>query len=584
MTKVEIESASPAESQPETASFSGLLPEVSTSTSHGLLRKLCVGLGLFLAILGAYLLTSPGRIDIVDGEARFDVARSLVVKGRPILTDPLIGSLMGIPGRGGLQYSFYGAPASVFGAPLVWLGLKHATTIERAQFMFSLTSSIFGAAIAPVLFLFYLELGVALRKAVWWTLVSSLATLLWPVSNSTFDNAQHAFFILAALYCAFLSSKRRSGTLAAVAGLCVAIAILYQEYFALLAPFLALAALHWKSESNSVVIPPAGAREPALARADAAIKRVFRSAIVFMRKGWDAPGDARSSCIRYILFGIAASLGVVLTFAYNDYRFGSVFNDGKFYHAGPPLLGDPLLGLLTLLISPGKSIFLYSPTLALGILGFGSLRRRTPEVAVAIAAAGAVLVLFLSCIACVGGDWCWGPRYLTPLLPLFALAFPFANLKLRREAILTIVVLGLLVQVLALSVENQRFFFEKGLNDFFWWETPGYYLTHSALFARFGEIVSLRRGVPPSARYFVSAPLHTYSLLGPPPSLPRSLAPVWMQQFKIYYLPRPWPLWMANFAASARPINIRNWVMGIVSIGLLGTNLILFGFRTKECV
>jgi hypothetical protein len=590
MTKLGIETLSPAES---TLPAAGIRPELLAEppgpAAHGFLPKLYAGLGVFLVVLGIYVLTSPGRIDIVDGEARFDIAYSLVAKGRPIFTDPLIGSLMGVPGRGGDRYSFYGAPGSVFAMPLVWLGLRaHPSTIQPVQFLFSLTSPILGAGIAPILFLFYLELGVTLRKAVLWTLVTGFATLVWPVSNSTFDNAQHAFFALAALYCAFLSAKRNSKALAIVGGLLAAILILYQEYFTLLAPLLALAVIDWKSRSDVGVAPSTATREPALARADAALKRTFRSGLELVRQAWDAPGDARSSCVRYVLFGVASSLGLVLTLAYNDYRFGSWFNDGKFSLAGPPLFGSPVLGLLTLLVSPGKSVFLYSPTLVLGLLGFGQLRRRSRELAGAIAGCGVVLVLFLSCILCVGGDWCWGPRYLTPLLPFFSLAFPFtANIKIRRWAIVAVVALGLLVQVLALSVENQRFFFERGLNDFFWAEHPAFYLTHSALFARFGEVASLRQGVPATARFFTSVPqtdLATYSLLGPPPQIPRNLAPLWMRDFKIFYLPRPWPLWMSYLPAERRPIDMSNWIVGLTGVGLLGSILVLLGLRTKEQV
>src|SRR5579871_1280312 len=244
MTNVELENPSLVENSPRAGSSPAALPELSHSVAGQRFRRFCAGLGLFLAVLGVYLITSPGRIDIIDGEARFDVAYSLVRTGKPIFRDPLIGPIVSVPGRGGYNYSYYGAPASFFGAPLVWLGLRsHAATIAPAQFMFSLTSAIFGAGIAPMLFLFYLELGVTVRRAILWTLVSSFATMVWPLSDSSFDNAQHAFFALTALYCAYLSVKRNSWALAAIGGLCAGILIQYQEYFVLLVPCFALATL-----------------------------------------------------------------------------------------------------------------------------------------------------------------------------------------------------------------------------------------------------------------------------------------------------------------------------------------------------
>src|SRR5258708_34504253 len=99
--------------------------------------------------------------------------------------------------------------------PVVWLGLYTSSPeIQPSQFLFSLTSSIFGAGIAPILFLFYLELGATTRKAFAWTMVSSFATFIWPASNTTFDNAQHAFFPLPSVYLGFLGAPSKSATYA----------------------------------------------------------------------------------------------------------------------------------------------------------------------------------------------------------------------------------------------------------------------------------------------------------------------------------------------------------------------------------
>src|SRR5271166_6460193 len=119
--------------------------------------KWWIASGIFLFVVGIYGLSSPGRIDMVDGQIRFDVAYNWMATGRPLVTDEWIGPLMGVPGRDGHRYSFYGAPASIFGMPLVWAGQASERDIQLSRFLFSLTSSIFGAAIAPLLFLFYLE-------------------------------------------------------------------------------------------------------------------------------------------------------------------------------------------------------------------------------------------------------------------------------------------------------------------------------------------------------------------------------------------------------------------------------------------
>src|SRR5271157_3599776 len=51
--------------------------------------------GIFLLVLAIYVLSSPGRIDIIDGQARYDVAYNWLLEGRPVLRDPWIGQRMG---------------------------------------------------------------------------------------------------------------------------------------------------------------------------------------------------------------------------------------------------------------------------------------------------------------------------------------------------------------------------------------------------------------------------------------------------------------------------------------------------------
>ena len=252
------EIANPAVKETERTQV-GRLPRVETQRHLG---KAWIACGIFLLVLGAYALSSPGRIDIVDGEARFDVAYNWIVNGRPMMTDTWLIPFISVPGRDGLRYSYYGAPGSVFALPLVWLGLHSGgPPVAPSQFLFSLTSSLLGAAIAPILFLFYLELGVTRRSALAWTMVSSFATYIWAISNSTFDNAQHAFFALGALYFAYLSGRRKSAKYALLGGAMAGVLVLYQDYFLLIVPALALATLQWKPESDFTVPALAGSPE-----------------------------------------------------------------------------------------------------------------------------------------------------------------------------------------------------------------------------------------------------------------------------------------------------------------------------------
>lgn len=545
--------------------------------------------GVFLLVLAVYILSGPGRIDTIDGQYRFNVTYHWLVQGRPTVDDAWI--TMGYVGRDGLHYSNYGVPGSIFPMPLVWLALRSDTPVqETSRFLFSLTSAFFGAGIAAILFLFYVELGLSLRQAWFWAMISSFTTLLWPSAASSFENAQRAFFALAGVYLGFLSAKYSSYTLALFGGLTAGILMTYQEFHLLIIPALACCTLGWSARwQQTISDSSSGQRRSIVSRAVTGVGRDLLQLVRIFRSALQRPGVERAAGLRYLIWSVTALVsGLSISFVYNYVRFGSFSNPGKVVISQTtrpdPLYGNPLIGFLTLVVSPGKSIFLYSPPLILCIAGWYYFRRRKPEIAFAILASSVILLLLLSFISFAGGDWCWGPRYLVVLLPLWAIALPFVWLDGRfpRAVLLGVLGMGLLVQILALSAENQRFFFARGVEDHFWVKDPWFYFKHSALVARVGETVSLTEGVPTTANLFSSIPRPgwlTYAILGPPEYFPRSLSPQWMQHFKIYYLPRPWPLWMTWIDRELRPINLQSWLMSLLATFLAGAGMICRGLR-----
>ena len=191
------------------------------ASAHTSVRQLdsWVAAGLVCTALAAYILTGPGRIDVTDGQWRYEVTQSLVDEGLPIVRDPVLvrGS---VTGRHGLLYSAYGLAGSAVALPLVWIGkvLFEDADGELRRFLFSLTSAFFGAFLLALLYRFYRALDVDRSPAFRWTLVAGFATLLWPLAASTFDQAQHAFFATASLLLAFRSAQCRSLALAAAGG------------------------------------------------------------------------------------------------------------------------------------------------------------------------------------------------------------------------------------------------------------------------------------------------------------------------------------------------------------------------------
>ena len=109
-------------------------------------------LGLSLCLLGVYVLTSPGRIDMIDGQVRYEVARNWLDLGRPIVLDPtLIPIALTVKTPHGV-YGVYNASASVTAMPLMLLSRAlPGHQAERERFMFAMTGPAFGAALGGLL-------------------------------------------------------------------------------------------------------------------------------------------------------------------------------------------------------------------------------------------------------------------------------------------------------------------------------------------------------------------------------------------------------------------------------------------------
>src|SRR6516164_6696942 len=71
--------------------------------------------GLLLLVFAVVALSGPGRIDIVDGQTRYEVARSLVDHGDSVIRDKDVWFAV-LPGRDGQPHTNYRFPQSGLGA------------------------------------------------------------------------------------------------------------------------------------------------------------------------------------------------------------------------------------------------------------------------------------------------------------------------------------------------------------------------------------------------------------------------------------------------------------------------------------
>jgi hypothetical protein len=494
--------------------------------------SLMTALGVFLVVGAVYIATGSGRIDIIDGQYRFDVAHNLVDDRSVQVRDPFLSdAAQGIDG----VYSPYGISGSLVALPLVALGRLGPPSIDREQFFFSFTSALLGAGTAAILFLFYVELGIARPAALFWTAVASFATLSFPAATTTFDQTQHGFFVIVACFAAVLGARRDSMRFVIAGGAALAVLVNFQETYAILFPTLGLATV----------------------------------------RPWASPEDRRRSIERFVVFVFVGRLGLLCWALFNNFRFGSFLFSGKGQNHPSPF-GNPVVGLAGLLVSPGKSIFLYSPPTALALFGLRGLIARERILGFAVAASSLAYLALMSVLSFYGGDWCWGPRYFVVILPLLALAFPFTTFSRPSERVVSrsLIAAGLVVQLLAISVDHHRFFYERSLPRFFWYSDRAFYFRHSSLFARPMEIwESLHEGVPAEADAFRPGPYSnrlTYAVFGGWAHTDVR-PPQWMRYYRVFWLPRPWPLWLATVPKPERPVNLEVAYVTVLVMAVSGT-------------
>jgi hypothetical protein len=504
------------------------IPDISSTPNRRTNGALAAG--TFLFFLSAYLLSGPGRIDMIDGQNRFEVAWNLVEQGRPIVRDVFLPARTGLSGA---RYSLYGPAASFASVPLVWMGhLLGEADGELARFLFSFTSAFFAAASLALLVSWWTRLGIPRRRAFGWALVVGGASLLWPTSTSVFDQSQHAFFVLLSVYAGFRSTdSAQPRAWATLSGLAAGILMLYQIPYGVFAPVLALSLLDRES-----------------------------------------PATFKPALPRLLSFAVPWSLCLLIWGAYNLARFGSPTDIGAF--PGHPLLGNPVVGLLDLTISPGKGILWYSPIIVLQVWAFPSLWRKSRAIALPVGGMAVGHLLFIATLSFHGGDWCWGPRYLVTTLPLLSLGLPFLSLpKRRRWFVKSIVGAGLAVQLLGLSMDHQGFFFAHSLRPWFWTDSWANF-RRSQLSYRVKEIRDAFGTKVNTGRPFRPGPypsLLTYTIFGPSPSVPTAQYPRWMNDYPVFYLPRPWPLWMRWLPEKRRPIPLIPATLALTGMLTLGT-------------
>jgi hypothetical protein len=399
---------------------------------------------IFVFFLALFIATTSGHIYTIDSVLNYMVTKSMGARGS--LEVPRF--MMTVEGKDGRHYSKLGIGPSMAALPLFWLGglveriapgdpvfaaysrhvtiphgreaitaepqtLIRLTDREGARLFFvTLTNAFVAAAVCLIFWLTLRRFGASMARALAGTAVLAFATPLWVYARDFFGEPLFTACLLVTLYLLSAGPAPLTRRSIMFAGLASSLGILTRASFI---PLIAVFAAY--------LVLSAGERRPGAKRAGT-----------------------------YLVFCLP---GMAVLALLNQVRFGSILLSG--YHtAFDQGFSVPLYkGIAWNLASPYRSLFLYAPVVVLGLWGLRAFTRsHRAEAALVISIAAYVFVVYSGWWAWHGG-WCWGPRFLVPIMPVLlipAFACPGPWGKLRTGLAIGLGLAGFAVQLGAVLI------------------------------------------------------------------------------------------------------------------------------------
>lgn len=389
---------------------------------------------LFLFLLSVFILTAGGRVASSDETAFFLETQSLVEHGTLAIPDSIVSNASyGKDGRlyvgGGIGYTLMSVPFYTVGKWCVTLlPIPEAYQTFILKGFFSLANQFICALIGLLFFVFCRRLGYSAKGSFFLTAALLFSTNLFPYAKSSMREPLLTLCLLGAAYGLFVFKTERQNKYLHLAGLALFYLLNTKISFIIVLPLFAIYFI--------LIYSP----EPYMFRNMAPL---FRNR-VFWKDG-------------SVLIVWIAAAGVVIGLI-NYAQFGSVFSSG--YTGKPQPFNNPLgRGLFGLLLSPGKSFFIYAPITILIFWAAVKWYRRFPKEALFFGMLFMVMLFLHAKYFAWAGDGSWGSRYLIPMIPFFVLpvGLLFQNSleqrkKLYKFAALSLCGIGIIIQLGGTSV------------------------------------------------------------------------------------------------------------------------------------
>jgi hypothetical protein len=404
-------------------------------------RLLHSGFWLFLLLAAVYLLSYSGSFHAIDEVSVAAMTESLVKHGR-VTTDQIQWSQNWTPSQGrvgpdGHLYSKKGVGSALLGAPFYWLSLRlpEVGAVRALMLANALVTALTGWLVYACVWRLDYRPAVAALTGLGY----GLGTMAWPYAKYFFSEPLIALGLMLALWGLLVYRQNLQVRYAFLGGLGMGVALLAKVANVVTWP-LFLAYGGWV------------AVHPQQERAAREKERLITAALAFL--------------LPMVIAGLVLA-------GYNAARTGHLLDLG--YAADETFSTALWYGLAGQLLSPGKSLFLFSPILLAALFGIPALLRRDMPTALLSLGVIAVYPLLYGRWYMWWGGWSWGPRFLVPVLPFLSLFLaPVVDWVLRpsrwwAQALLAVLaLLSLLVQVLGVTVDFNDYLlllYERGIDS-----------------------------------------------------------------------------------------------------------------------
>jgi hypothetical protein len=352
-----------------------------------------IAIWVFVVFQFFYLLTSSGRARTADEYNTYYMAQSLVLRGSTAIPQAVqLHNFYGELDQQGQPRAAYPPGQALVSAP--WYALGHYVLSRLpgvpiqisdlvSTFSTCLSSATFAALTVTFFFVLLSGIGISIRSSLFATVILGLATPIFGYSAWLFSEPLSAATFMCVAWWLFGRGKEPISLRAA----------------AIVGVVLGLAA--WVRPTNALAIG------------------IFAVAI-FLR-------DGKSGWRQLLTFCVTAGVGVLALLSRNDLLFGSPFDFGYPKMVDYGINADvrfdtPLsIGLYGLLLSPGKSVFLFAPPIILALAGLRRLWKLDRGVGAVATLFPLVYLLFYSRYSSWEGGYCVGSRYLVPSIALLCL-------------------------------------------------------------------------------------------------------------------------------------------------------------------